>query len=198
MNQGDGDKRKVSTDALETLGNIIDEREKRDAIHLAVCPVVAQEKLFPGQDVGPDGTTANPVGIVDPFLKTPVFPGQRFWLVIYPRQISSLRHVWSHPAFPDEVVVSKEEHALFDKDESAIWIKNYASELGVQDYDLMIAADEWVKSDGCEYYIGDGDNGIYDKLEGISTNEEFWFHYQSLRKTVIRPHLQTNFFSCSC
>ena len=102
---GEGDKRKVSTDALETLGNIIGPNEKRDAIHLAVEPVIAQEILYPGQNVGADGTTNNPVGIVDPFLKvSKVYPGQRFWLVIYPRQINSLRHVWSHPAFPDEEV----------------------------------------------------------------------------------------------
>jgi hypothetical protein len=42
------DKRTVHTDALETLGNIIGPQEKRDAIHLAVCPVIAQEQLLPG------------------------------------------------------------------------------------------------------------------------------------------------------
>ena len=69
----------VFTDALGTLGTIIDERAMRDAIHLAVEPVVAAAKLFPGQDVGAVeggyGTSPNPVGIVDPFLKRPVNPG---------------------------------------------------------------------------------------------------------------------------
>lgn len=96
------DKRTVTTDALETLGSIISENEKRDAIHLAVENVVAKQKLYPGQDVGADGTTTNPVGIVDPFLKGAVHEGQHFWLVIYPRMIKSLRHVWTHPAFTDE------------------------------------------------------------------------------------------------
>src|SRR5690242_3701044 len=97
-----GDNRTVHTDALETLGSIIDEREKRDAIHLAVCPVVAQEPLSPGDHVTADGWGAryrkdvNPVGIVDPFLETNVNQGEMFWLIIYPRKISSLRHVWSH------------------------------------------------------------------------------------------------------
>lgn len=103
MAQGEGDKRKVSTDALETIGNIIDEREKRDAIHLAVEPVCAKVKVFPGQDVQADGTPGpDAIGIVDPFLKGPVQPGQYFWLVVYPRMIHSLRHVWTHPSFVDE------------------------------------------------------------------------------------------------
>ncbi len=44
--------RSVHTDALHTLGSIIGESEKRDAIHLAVEPVVAGERLTPGQNVG--------------------------------------------------------------------------------------------------------------------------------------------------
>ncbi len=100
------DKRTVTTDALQTLGTIITENEKRDAIHLAVENVVAKQALYPGQHVGADGTTNNPVGIVDPFIRGRVLPGQRFWLVVYPRVITSLRHVWTHPAFPDEIITT--------------------------------------------------------------------------------------------
>ena len=71
------DKRKVHTDALETLGTIIDENQKRDAIHLAVEPMVAKEHLVAGDHVTADGRKCFPygedaVGIVDPFLaRTP-------------------------------------------------------------------------------------------------------------------------------
>lgn len=101
------DKRTVHTDALETLGTIIGPDEKRDAIHLAVLPAVAGEPLRPGQDVGVfDGKAhgehrGETRGIVDPFLRRMVCAGERFWLVVYPRQITSLRHVWTHPAFPE-------------------------------------------------------------------------------------------------
>ncbi len=102
------DKRSVATDALETLGKIIDESAGRDAIHLAVEPVVAARKLHPGDHVGfVDGGVGpcdNPVGIVDPFLEWNVKKGERFWLVVYPRQITSLRHVWTHPAFQNAQV----------------------------------------------------------------------------------------------
>lgn len=105
------DKRSVSTDALETLGMIHFREEKRDAIHLAVIPVTAGESLSPSAKVrikdGRGYAASLPgapyLGIVDPFLPSAVQPGQSFWLVIPPRVIKSLRHVWSHESVPDEV-----------------------------------------------------------------------------------------------
>lgn len=113
------DKRSVHTDALDTLGKIIDKNQGRDAIHLAVEPLMAGENLQPGADVGigKDGKAYNTLykngmsvdfwpqkhlGIVDPFLGDTVRKGQWFWMVIYPRKINSLRHVWSHPDIPDD------------------------------------------------------------------------------------------------
>ncbi|MFO0822607.1 MAG: hypothetical protein U0792_05710 [Gemmataceae bacterium] len=40
-----------------------------------------------------------PVGIVDPFLREAVRPGQRFWLFMYPNTVTTLRHEWTHPAY---------------------------------------------------------------------------------------------------
>src|SRR5271155_4299986 len=101
------DDRPIATDALTTLGTIIDTTAKRDAIHLAVEPVMAGEYLLAGFHVGRESNglyttkATKHLGIVDPFLKEPVTPTQRFWLLLYPRQITSLRHVWSHPEFSD-------------------------------------------------------------------------------------------------
>lgn len=103
------EKRSVTTDALQTLGTIIDNVEGtgRDAIHLAVEPVIAGETLFPGQHIGLSNgkaysTCKKKLGIVDPFVIGSVPKGSKFWLVVFPRQITSLRHVWSHPDFPEE------------------------------------------------------------------------------------------------
>lgn len=107
--QGAGDKRAVATDALETLGTIHAKQEHRDAIHLAVEPVRAGQKLAPGQHiVVKDGVAyatdpGQGIGIVDPFILGYVAEGERFWFVMYPRQVHSLRHVWTHPAFPDAI-----------------------------------------------------------------------------------------------
>lgn len=107
--------RTPSTDALETLGMIHFKPEHRDAIHLAVEPVEAYCLLKPGERIGIIAGVAYPAGmlkdnvekvpyhgIVDPFLPGPAKAGESFWFVMAPRMVTSLRHVWSHPEFPDE------------------------------------------------------------------------------------------------
>lgn len=106
--------RTPSTDALETLGMIHFKPEKRDAIHLAVDPVKASCKLYTSDMIGvrngvaylagtrfSDGTIVPCQGIVDPFLPRPVEPGESFWFIMNPRMVTSLRHVWTHPDFPE-------------------------------------------------------------------------------------------------
>lgn len=126
----------VATDALATLGMIIDETAGRDAIHLAVEPVVAAEKLYPGQHVGfvdgGVGGAGKHIGIVDPFISGFIAPGQRFWLVVYPRQITSLRHVWEHPAFPSSASVP--EPVTPSKQASIDWMTAWAVEHMGEDY----------------------------------------------------------------
>lgn len=100
------------------LGRLItDGDRRRDAIHIAVAPVTAAERLAPGQHVGLvqegswelAGPCAAPIGIVDPFLAGPVEPGQRFWLFLYPGTVTSLRHIWTHPAFTAVAASVKEK-----------------------------------------------------------------------------------------
>jgi hypothetical protein len=91
-----------------TFGQLIDEHQKRDAVHIAIAPVVAAERLSPGQHIGfsdPGDTemvgsrAANHIGIVDPFLSAPVYAGERFWMLLYPQTVTGMRHEWEHPAF---------------------------------------------------------------------------------------------------
>lgn len=201
------EKRKVHTDALETLGHIIGETEKRDAIHLAVNPTVAKEKLLPGQDVGVDGTINNPVGIVDPFLKTSVNIGERFWLVIYPRQIHSLRHVWTHPSFP-------EENEINDVDKSIKWMENFAKniryikyhdvlpestiEIGIDYKTLMGLAYTWLGGEGGFSTIYNGFDTQDIESEHDEDIEEFWFHYEIITGKKVDEPQKIDFFGCCC
>jgi hypothetical protein len=86
------------------IGRLVAGDEGRDAVHVAIAPTTAPCELRPGQHVdqhgNPEGPGVVPVGIVDPFLREPVRSGQRFWLFLYPNTVTSLRHEWTHPAFP--------------------------------------------------------------------------------------------------
>jgi hypothetical protein len=100
------------------LGRLIEDGERRrDAVHIALAPVTAADRLAPGQHVGfvqagnveLVGPCDHNVGIVDPFLAEDVEPGQRFWLFLYPGTITGLRHVWTHPAFTAAAAAIKEK-----------------------------------------------------------------------------------------
>lgn len=200
-----GDKRSVATDALETLGTIIDASAGRDAIHLAVEPAVAAHVLRPGEDVGflEDGTVGmcdKPLGIVDPFLKAPVRKGERFWLVVYPRQITSLRHVWTHPAFEGRQQTSAEQTPLveiLDRTpqeatawESKAWLMTYAATIPVKYDQLLRHASYWLEDD--EYWSEGG------RFEGESLPEDFWDHYENVTGEKVPSGKRGSFFSCSC
>ena len=102
---------------LKTIGTILDGPQNRDAIHIAVASVKSSWPLDAGEFVGlVKGSTTDvepadkgdSIGIVDPFLTAEVQEGQQFWLCLYPNTITSLRHVWSHPAFTPKPPTPKE------------------------------------------------------------------------------------------
>lgn len=89
------------------VGKLIEGQAFRDAIHVAIAPMVAGALLEPGDRVVLIGGEAyattsfdpNAIGIVDPFLTKDVNENERFWLFLFPNTVTSLRHVWTHPAF---------------------------------------------------------------------------------------------------
>lgn len=216
--------RPVTTDALETLGKIHEREEHRDAIHLAVEPVTAGIRLYPGQHIGVVEGVASPtgklLGIVDPFLTAPVEPGQKFWFVMYPRMVTSLRHVWAHPDFPDgvasapsvtpAVIVSpvragsprrpKKESPKLDQDKlidaSANWIHALADRVDITYNRLMEGAADWVDAQERgvwgSYIIGGAE------MEGESVPPEFWNHYEVVTGKKVPVEHRGSFFSCSC
>lgn len=190
------DKRTPHTDALDTLGTIITEHERRDAIHLAVEPVTAGEELKPGQRVGMIGegvaaSSMNPVGIVDPFLAESVLAGERFWLILFPGSVTSLRHVWTHPAFDDP----KPPRPAVEWDESsdsAWWLTNLASRIGVGRNELIERAREFVRHGDywCEGSRFDGVRNVID--------DKFWTHYEAVTGEKVAKEHRAGFLDCSC
>jgi hypothetical protein len=185
------DKRSVSTDALETLGTLIDDTQKRDAIHLAVEPVVAGELLMPGDDINVAGGVAKlarrgeGLGIVDPFLRADVQKGQRFWFVMKPRQVRSLRHVWTHPAFEDEPEVARAPVGP-----SQAYIDQLAGDLGMDSDELIFAAKNYVDYDE---YLNHGP-----RFDGESIPYEFWEHFEAVTGRKVPEDKKSSFLGCSC
>lgn len=189
-------KHTVSTDALDTLGNIISGGESRDAIHLAVDPIEAGTTLAPGDHVViKEGKAVRApgigkgVGIVDPFLQDVVKKGDWFWLVVYPRTITALHHVWEHPDFAAADTTGKGA--------SERWLRNFVDQQGVHAYedDQGTTFDQFIdaalRAPGYGYMTLPFDgNG--------SLPPEFWTHVERYTGTKIPQEGRTDYFSCAC
>lgn len=198
------DKRSTYTDALASLGTLdLGENPGRDAIHLAVEPCIAGERLFPGQDIGLVDGKASPkagklLGIVDPFIKGQIIEGERFWLIVYPRQITSLRHVWSHPDFEE----SKQTSLGNTKAMSEKWLRDWCATCDdAPTYEDLIAVMTGGKVSESEGYGARWVNqGDYLLSHGIDAYGEIplevWVHVEN----VIGKKLDSYpaHFSCSC
>lgn len=171
------------------LGQIIETEQQRDAIHIAVAPVIAGEKLSPGDHVGflPDGrvgeAAAEKIGAVDPFLKKTVKAGERLWLFLYPGTISGLRHEWTHPAF-------KTPSYRLDGPPSEQWLRDYADKMGVDYDDLIQHARDYL--DHSAYWIEGG------RFEGEGVPDAFWTHFEVVTGRAVEESQRRSFFSCSC
>jgi hypothetical protein len=199
------DKRTPHTDALDTLGYILGPDEKRDAIHLAVEPVIAGQPLRAGDHVTlRDGVAVKVkpgigLGIVDPFIDGPVEKGERFWLVVYPRQITSLRHVWEHPAFP----ASGEANVpAGDKAASEAWLRDFIKKSDCPGYDYVIAlacGDRIVFDDNYGPSVNDGEYLHFNGLDAHGViPDEFWDHLEVVTGRKFGKHDRASYFSCSC
>lgn len=188
------------------LGKIIDAAAQRDAIHIAIAPVVAIERMYPGDAIGlvvgsseKVGRAFKPIGIVDPFLPKYVDPGERFFMFLYPQTVTGMRHHWQHPAFADAPTPAP-SRSMPDippvheaKSASTAWLENLADSIGLTYQGLMEAAERYNAGGQCTTQMGDmtWQDGLYGK------EEEFWRHYEVVTGEKAQdPTAQ--FFSCSC
>ncbi len=191
------------------LGKLIEGDDPgRDAIHVAILPAVAGEKLRPGDDVGlhSDGKAGNRaltlIGIVDPFLNEFVKPGQRFYICLYPGTITSLRHEWTHPMFslveaeakPANTTVAPADYISHTDhvEKSKAWIKDHATTLGLTDDVLMEDAGQWLEW---------GDHRVQhgsERWRDCFNATEFWHHYEIVTGKVVPDDKKHSFYCCTC
>lgn len=186
-------------DALETLGTILDGDEGRDAVHVAVIAMRAHAQLQPGQKVGvghtttTGGTTAilDPVGIVDPFLTHVVEEGEWFWMFVYPRTITEMRHHWEHPDIPSDSQREATRDTLKKMrggEASERFLRDWAQREG-WDYDRMIRdAEHWVR-----YGMTVSTGNIEIGLPG-----DFWKHYEKVTGENVPDERRSSFYRCAC
>lgn len=179
-----------------SLGKFPNPGADRDAIHLAVVPVKASERLRPGQRVGLlDDGTAGPatevLGIVDPFLEDIVPRGVAFWLRLLPDTVTGMRHCWQHPAFAKEAVADTA------RSYSEQWLRNYANRMNtydVEDGDEEAAFDRLIEGlrSGELYARGTDLHGLYE-LRDVDELKEHAETYLG-----ISIDWQDFRFTCSC
>lgn len=194
----------MAKDAVATMGGILpDDAGGRDAVHVAVFSAHAAVKVYPGQDISivSEGQTdvevaptGNLVGIVDPFLKGAVLPGERFWAYLYPRTITALSHRWSHPALEETKTVYAPPAA---KLESELWLTKFCREYdqhgGDYGFDMMKVLRE----------IFDGQYSDEEYLTVYGTDAsgaippEVWHHASVVFEKPV-PVTKPAYFSCSC
>lgn len=202
------------------LGKLPTEADARDAVHFPIIPLVAAVNLSPATRVAlaPDGRVApgpNPIGIVDPFLTSPVRAGQRVWVMIFANTITDLQHTWSHPAWttqpvpvpvclPEERQPSvppiprsrkRKEGPTPEEIKLAAakaTIEHEAREAGI-DYEEMMEGVETFLDHG-EYLSQGG------RWEGhrLTDSDAFWDAYATIKGMEIPEEKRHSFFSCSC
>lgn len=177
-------------DPIKSIGQLLKGHEQKDAIHMAIIPIIASESIDPGSKVAlvvetTDqvknaaglGYNIKPIGIVDPFLDKPLKKGDRCWLFLYPGTVTGMRHHFRHPAFPD----SESAEEKF----SVHWLHEYAGKCNIPYDDLMAGVKSYIEQD-------DGSPTLEDDHNGWEVPEEFWDHYYNV--TGVR--YQGHFWGC--
>lgn len=217
----------MSENAQSKIGKLTSEREKRDAIHVAIIPVKASCDISAGTPVrfckgstttvrrAHDGYSDAPsIGVIDPFLRGPgndgdwgeVKEGEWCWLFLNPNTVTGLRHEWQHPAFPEPEPMKPgdADAAQVKRVLSAIhgdseeWLRDYAAMLDCTYEELIETAKNVVS--------GNDDHNAYITTMGFDTPDRasteimvFWEHFHNVTGITV-PHgvRQKTFFSCSC
>lgn len=190
------------SDTLDKIGHVHDTDPGRDAVHIAVLPVVAGETLHPGTHVDVrDGVALaatehapTNLGIIDPYLPKAVQAGERCYVFLYPQTITSLRHVWTHPEIhdlPDHV--ARQALDALGGERSSRWLRRFA-ELHAHTYERLIEEATEVAKTG-RGSIGTRMND--DPSELMTT--EFWEHIKNVTGVTVLDTVDTRApFACAC
>ena len=172
-------------EAQDTIGHILSGTYERDAIHIAMAQVVANERLNAGEHIGfVKGSTKlvtaedthEFIGIIDPFLTRSVKAGESCWMMLYPNTITNLRHAWEHPAF-----------TTIEQSDSETYLRDFCDAEGIT-YAALIDA---FKHDNWGEYVTIKDQDMHGEI-----SKDVLYHATNIlgKEIVGNP----TYFSCSC
>jgi hypothetical protein len=186
------------------LGSLIEGDAERDAVHVALIPMIAGEHLSAGEkfclkfddrSVALRGDYRNPeevVGVVDPFLPGfgGVEKGEKFWGMLFPQTVTGMRHHWQHPLFdkPAEEIVAETNYY-------ELWLRNFCDEWNF-DFDELIGAatgtSEW------RFVVARGKD-LHSAGELGEDHALFWEHLEGYMDVKFsEDHRDGMGWSCSC
>lgn len=176
------------------LGQLPNNYASRDAVHVAIIPVVASLEHAPGERLGvgeKDGRfysvidTNKPIGIVDPFLVRNVKQGERFYLCLFPGTVYGMRHHWLHPQFESQAEADDGK-----KEMARLVIERCADEAGINFDTIIYAANDYL--DNREYLCEGG------RWESFHLDDSFWDAFEVFTGRKVPDDDRGSFFSCSC
>lgn len=202
------------------LGKLLDCKQHRDAIHVAVAPVCAVEDLMPGEHIGfaVEGDTQIVCKCLPPgksmgganrrIVPNGTQPQPEMGIaigIVDPFLTTKVKAgQWFYMFLYQNTVTSLRhewEHPAFHAQEAAPvneskkWIRDMADACDITYSDLIDAAGEWVRSGGQNYFhVGDNENY---KNVFYGHEEEFWRHFEIVTGVKAKDK-EDSFFSCSC
>ena len=185
-------------DTINLLGKKLTGGEGRDAVHVAVCPVIVDGFLRAGERVKfvPGSTErvtswnyeGDLIGVIDPFVESYVTTGERCWLFLLPNSITGLRHVWTHPSFPDPAQPPV-DNKITEKQFAEHWLRGFADRYQTN-YDALVKGA--VSGEGVCF----GDDLEYGDFRYGS---EFWRYINIVSgREFSEEHVENTNFRCAC
>lgn len=189
------------------IGQLIEGSAQRDAIHVAVVPLVAGETLYRGTRVRLKSGSLevvlkgdyneDAIGIVDPFLSDDycwrLEKGQRFWCFLFPGSVTGMRHEWQHPAF-----MNVRPPGSMDEE----WLREFADRWNF-DWDELIQAATCARDPNAEEW-----EGPYVTARGVDLHSAgelgedhdlFWEHLEGYTgQKFDQAHREGMGWSCTC
>jgi len=189
------------------VGKILVGEHHKDAIHIPVMPVFADEIIVPGAKLAKSEnpkkqgfrvkTAFHPsdaIGICDPYLRTSTRIDDQFLMFLFPGTVTNLRHDWTHPniKLPN---APKAESTKRSRDYSKKWLQDLAKWAEIDFMFLMQAMKEsHEKEDMVDLRDHNHATDMF-RMMGEEKQETMWFHFENYTGIEVDTYA---YFRCSC